>query len=155
MEDSTASAQKSLVPVTSDDLTGSKRCCATRQDGRPCTAYAVEGGELCFFHSPEFSEARRQGGFNSSRIARLEKRLSPRLKPILELLERAMQECHEGTLPATRASAIAALATAYIKVTDAALMESRLEQLEEKFSAIEGEDGKIRRKVTVTRRTPL
>lgn len=155
MEDAKPSDQKSLISAEIPEKTVAPRCSATCQDGRPCSAIAADENGLCIFHSPNWIENRRIGGLNSSRMARLEKRLSPRLKPLLDLLERAITETHEGKLPASRASAIAALATAYIKVTDAAVMESRMQQLEEKFSQVEGEDGKIRRKVTVTRRSAL
>jgi len=132
-----------------------QRCSAICNNGKPCSSFAVAGDGLCVFHSPSFLEARRRGGFNSSRVARLDKKLSPRLRPILDLVERAIRETHDGTLPASRGSAIAALVGALVKCLEAAEFEVRLEQIEEKFTRSEGSNGMDGKAVTVSRRTSV
>lgn len=140
-----------MTTETPQTTTPIQRCTAMCQSGKPCGALAVQGTDRCVFHSDSFMEARARGGRNSSRIARLERRLSPRLRPVLELLEKAIAETYAGTLPASRATAIAALAGAIIKTIDAATYESRLMELEEKIS--EAEDGTQRKTATLVRRT--
>lgn len=60
--------------------TGSRVCSATRRDGQPCRAVATHSG-LCIAHDPSLAEkrqeARRRGGVNSARIARLGKLVPP------------------------------------------------------------------------------
>jgi len=115
-------------------ITERKRCKATRKDGKPCTAFAVIG-DYCVGHWPNSLEARRKGGFHSSKKYRLEAMLPLRLRPVLELLEKSINEVHEGTLKPSDATAIASLATATVRVLEVAILEQRLIELEERFGS--------------------
>lgn len=117
----------SLV-VTSERL----RCTAIKKNGQPCQAWAVKDG-LCVGHQPNSLEARRKGGFHSSKKARLDAMLPGRLRPILELLEKSIEETHAGRLEAKKAQAIASLAGAVVRVLEAGILEERLLRLEEHY----------------------
>lgn len=124
-----ATERDSLVTITD---TQRLRCTAIRKDGQPCQAWAVKDG-LCVGHLPGMLEARRRGGTNSSKKARLDAMLPGRLRPILELLETAIKETHSGQLEAKKAQAIASLAGAVVRVLEAGILEERLLRLEERY----------------------
>jgi hypothetical protein len=63
--------------------------------------------------------------------------MPPRLIPIFDRLERAMEEVHDGTLDPKRATALASLARAAVSVLTAGEMEERLRNIE---SQIDDED---------------
>ena len=109
-------------------------CKARRIDGQPCCARAIIDG-YCFSHSPELAakarEARSLGGLNKARIVRLGKLLPPRLIPVFDTLESALYEVHSGDLEPKAASAMAALASAMVKVLTSGELEERLRKLEE------------------------
>jgi hypothetical protein len=58
-----------------------------------------------------------------------------RLRPVLELLETALTEVHDGHLKPSEATAIAALAGAIVKTIEAGVFEQRLIELEERFGS--------------------
>jgi hypothetical protein len=109
------------------------RCKAIKKDGQLCRAWA-QGSGLCVFHSPESKEARRKGGFNSSKKARADKLLPLRLRPILTLLEQAITEVHEGKIDSKQATAMASLGGAIVRVYESGVLEERLTDLENKAS---------------------
>ncbi len=121
-----------MVSETRALATERKRCCAIRKDGQPCTAFATVG-DYCVGHFPNSLEVRRKGGFNSSKKARLDAMLPGRLRPILELLEKSIEETHSGRLEAKKAQAIASLAGAVVRVLEAGILEERLLRLEEYY----------------------
>ena len=104
------------------DKSNQPRCTATTKNGQPCLGRPSESG-FCFAHDPAFAAtretARVRGGKNSSSRARLEKLMPERLRPTFELLEKAVTEVYEGRLPAQRASAMASLTGALIKIIKA------------------------------------
>lgn len=108
------------------------KCTATRKDGKPCSAWAVLNG-LCIGHQPNSNEARRKGGRNSSKKARSDKLLPLRLRPVLDLLEQAIEEVHKGKLEARQAAAMASLGNAITKVYEAGILEERLSVLEDRI----------------------
>ena len=112
---------------------GQRLCIATKKDGTPCRAPA-RVGPYCVGHAPGANEARRKGGFNSSKQARLNAMLPIRLKPVFELLETALQEVYSGELEPRKAQAIASLAGASVKVLEVALLEQRIIALEERLN---------------------
>jgi len=116
---------------TAGDQWGSlkHRCKATRKDGQPCTASAVSDG-FCIGHCPQAMEARRKGGRNSSKQARLDAMLPARLRPVLGLLEKGVKEVYDGSLEPKKAHAMASLAGALVKVMEAGVFEERLLKLE-------------------------
>ncbi len=109
----------------------SQHCPATRKDGQRCTAIVGPSG-YCIGHSPQAREARRQGGYGRSRAARACKLLPARLRPVADLLEKALEEVHEGQLDPRVATAMASLAGALVKVFQAGEMEERLRVLEKR-----------------------
>ena len=111
-----------------------KRCEATRRDGSPCAGFALPGTSFCFAHDPERqaarAAARRKGGRNSAKVIRLRGLIPPRLLPVYETLEAALQEVHDGKLDPRRAVAMASLARAMVAVLTAGELEERLRRLE-------------------------
>jgi len=109
-------------------------CKATRKDGQPCTAPAVMDG-FCIGHCPQATEARRKGGRNSSRQARLDAMLPARLRPVLDSLEKAMSEVYSGELDPRQAQAMSSLARAMVVVLEVSSLEERVRRLEERLEA--------------------
>jgi len=111
-------------------------CAATRKDGQPCRATPTRDGK-CLAHSPALADKRRaayaRGGRNKSRQARLAKLVAPRLEPVFDLLEGALEEVHAGILDPRRAQAMGSLAGTMVRVLTAGELEGRLRRLEEGF----------------------
>lgn len=109
-------------------------CKATRKDGHPCHAPAIRDG-LCFGHSPALAEkasqARITGGKNRAKSERLRRLVPPRLIPLFDKLENALDEVHDGELEPRIASAMAALAGAMVRVLTSGELEERVRKLEE------------------------
>ena len=63
--------------------------------------------------------ARVRGGKNSSSRARLEKLMPERLRPTFELLEKAVTDVYEGRLAPQKASAMASVTSAMVKIIKA------------------------------------
>lgn len=108
-------------------------CTATRKDGKPCQARATKSG-LCLAHDPGLEEkrqeARRQGGLNKARVARLGRLCPPRLVAVYDHLEEALGQVHKGELDPRAATAMAALAGAMVRVLTSGEIEERLRRLE-------------------------
>ena len=122
-------ARPSVEPVGTRER---QRCAATRVDGQPCRARAGSSG-FCIGHSPGAAAARRKGGFGSSKKARADKLLPVRLRPVLDLLEAAIREVHQGSLDHRQGSAMASLANAIVRVFQAGQLEERVGQLEDRI----------------------
>ena len=122
--------------MTSDARENPDRCQAVKKNRQPCTATAVRNG-YCFGQAPELEatrrEARRKGGAATSKASRASKLLPSRLRPVAELLEKALEEVHSGLLDPRKATAMSSLASALIRVFEAGQMEERLRTLEEKL----------------------
>jgi O-acetylhomoserine/O-acetylserine sulfhydrylase-like pyridoxal-dependent enzyme len=58
--------------------------------------------------------------------------------PIFDVLETALTEVHEGNLEAKRASAMAAIAGAMVRVLSAGELEDRVRRLEERSNRAVG-----------------
>ena len=112
-----------------------RKCAATRRDGEPCQGNALPDSDYCFAHDPELAEkrhaARSQGGKNRANVVRLRGLMPPRLMPIFDRLERAMEEVHDGVLDPKRATALASLARAACTVLQVGEMEERLRNVED------------------------
>ena len=111
-----------------------QRCRATRKDGSLCRGWAQADG-LCVGHSPGAKAARVKGGQHSSKKARADKLLPLRLRPILERLETALGEVHEGELDPRVGSAMASIANVVVKLYESGVMEERLQALEDRLNA--------------------
>ena len=106
-------------------------CGGVKKDGTPCQARALVEGR-CIGHAPGAQEARRTGGHSTSKAARASRLLPVRLRPIVQLLEGALQEVHEGKLAPQAAQALASLARAIVTTFQAGEIEERLRMLEER-----------------------
>jgi len=116
-----------------------KRCVSTKKDGTPCQAPAISPSGYCFMHDPNRAsardEARRRGGKNSCRTARLNKLIPSQLRPIYNMLGRAMVECYQGKLDYRKTNALASVARAMVAVLTAGELEERVRDLESKAEA--------------------
>lgn len=108
---------------------GAQRCPALRKDGQPCRATPGASG-YCVGHDPASAAARAKGGRSTGRAARALRLLPERLRPVADMLARALEEVHSGALEPRRASAMAAVAGALVRVTQAGEMEERVRALE-------------------------
>lgn len=112
----------------------SRYCESLKADGTSCRSLALPSGSYCWAHDPEMAAERRraraQGGANSARSRRLSKLMPERLRPVWDLLEKALTETHAGTLEPRVASAMASLASAMCKVVQLGEMETRLRDVE-------------------------
>ncbi len=113
------------------------RCQSLRKDGQPCRGQAVDG-TYCLAHSPSYrervAEARTKGGHNKSRSARIEKLMPIHLRPVYNLLAKALVETYQGTLTTQQASALSSIAGAMVRVLTAGELEARLRDLETSVS---------------------
>ncbi len=104
-------------------------CPTPTKAGKPCQGRSRESG-YCFAHDPATKDkreaARVKGGENSSHAARLEKLLPSHLRSTFDRLEAAMKQVHEGSLDPRRATAMASLAGAMVKIIKAGEEEAPL-----------------------------
>src|SRR5215210_6841530 len=95
-------------------------CEATRRDGQPCQTPVVADSCFCFAHDPDLAtkrtEARRQGGRNKARVARVQRLVPASLKPTIGTLFTALEEVHAGDLEPKQGQAMAALAGAIARL---------------------------------------
>jgi hypothetical protein len=116
-----------------------KHCAGVRKDGQACQGPVLDGGAYCFTHDPtraaERQAARQKGGHNRGAVVRLRHLCPPRLVPIFDQLETAMQEVHDGTLKPGQAIAMASLARAMCAILTAGELEERLRAIEGRASA--------------------
>lgn len=121
----------------------SDQCRASRRDGSPCGGRPLADG-LCFAHSTATDETRRRGGHNRSRAARSLKMLPERLRPVADILSKALEEVYGGELEPRQASAMAAIAGALVRVIQAGEMEERVRVLEAAAREAEHDRGNSR-----------
>lgn len=116
-----------------------QRCKAKKEDGSPCGAYAVTGGDFCFVHSPahveERTEARRKGGRHNraghgGNLDNVPAQVRT-LNDVLTLLDFTKDELLVMGNSVTRARALIGLAAAYTQAIMNGDIENRLERLEE------------------------
>ena len=109
------------------------KCQALRADGKPCSVRALSDG-YCWAHSPSTADRRRsayaRGGRNRSTAARVTKLVPRDLRPLLDELLSAVGEVHGGSLLPARATAMASLAGAAVKIFETCELTERLEKLE-------------------------
>lgn len=111
------------------------RCHATRRDGERCGSTIVLPSGFCAMHDParrdENAAARSKGGKHSATVVRLRGLLPPRLIPVFERLETALEEVHSGDLDPRAATAMASLGRALVAVLQAGELEERLRNVEQ------------------------
>ena len=106
------------------------RCAASTKTGSPCRALAVSGSPYCNMHGPNAKAIQIKGGKHKANAYRLEDKMSPRLKDVVELLQTAAKQVHEGEITPSQGSALASMATALIKAVESASLEIRVSLLE-------------------------
>jgi len=116
----------------SEDRAGLQRCRAVKKNGDPCGANPGRDG-YCIGHRPGSAEARSKGGAASSRASRAAKLLPARLRPVGDLLDKALREVYEGSLEPRVGTAMAALAGALVKVHSVGELEERMKALESRL----------------------
>jgi len=105
-------------------------CQATTKAGLPCKALAVSGSPYCNMHGPNAKAIQIKGGKHKANAYRLEDKMSPRLKDVVELLGTAAKEVHSGKITPSQGSSLASIATALIKAVESASLEMRVSLLE-------------------------
>lgn len=112
-----------------------KQCAGIRRDGQRCAAPVMGAGPHCFAHDParaaDRDAARRKGGRNSSRVARIHGLLPPRLLPLFDQLEQALADVLSGSLDPRQATAAAAVGRAMVSALQAGELEERLRRVEQ------------------------
>jgi hypothetical protein len=106
------------------------RCQATTKAGLSCRAIPSKGSPYCLFHGPNAKAIQIKGGQHKANAHRLENRMSPRLKDVVELLGTAAKEVHSGKISPSQGSSLASIATALIKAVESASLEIRVSLLE-------------------------
>lgn len=113
-----------------------KHCCATRKDGRPCTAPALGTSPFCFAHDPQRAAdrdaARKKGGQNRGAAARMRGLVPPRLSSTYDRLESVLERLDSGEIEPKTAQAMASVARALVAVLTAGELEERVRMLEGK-----------------------
>jgi hypothetical protein len=107
-------------------------CTALTKVGTRCRGWPDASGK-CPAHRENAREIQVLGGQSRSRQHQLETRLPARMKPVLDLLGRAISETYGGTLKPSQASALAALASALCRVSELSEFESRLLYIEKRM----------------------
>jgi len=126
-----------VMSIIEENQTESKRLCRSpNRDGSPCRARAHADG-YCFSHSPNMAvkrtEARSKGGTNSAKSIRLRALVPPRLIPVFDKLEAALDEVYGGKLEAKQGTAMAAIARAMVAVLTSGELEERVRDIESKL----------------------
>lgn len=130
-------AVKALAIVPSNDeltIQGRPRCRGVKADGLRCGSFQNPRTGFCYYHDPAIDHAAKQakralGGQHSAKVVRLQRMLPPRLRAVFDRLDDAMVDVVAGTLSPARASALAALSSASVRVLQAGEFEEELRRL--------------------------
>ena len=110
------------------------RCHGTNKRGESCGARPIKGRPWCLKHDPGLENQRREwnreGGHRSSNASRAAKRIPADIRAVLDDLYETLAELRSGTLPKGRATEVAAVAGAIVRVYEVASVESRLDRIE-------------------------
>lgn len=117
------------------------QCESRKQDGGQCRANALRGQPFCFSHSPAAKQAKREavakGGRNRCTLRRAAPpREAARVRSIQDvqgLLYRTLEEVRNGVVDADLGRTIGYLAGVAAKVAEAAELDDRVRQVEERF----------------------
>jgi hypothetical protein len=118
------------TPPVDDLQPPAPTCAAQRRDGTPCQGRPLAESPYCFGHQPGANAARAKGGRQRSNVARAAKAVPPKLQVVAGVLESALAKTFEGRMKPQVASALAALAGAYVRVVSAGEIEQRVADLE-------------------------
>lgn len=126
---------------------GRRHCAASRRDGQPCRSFPGFADDRCLAHSetPEAMDARAagaaKGGRHHSNLARALRIVSEGpWSGVAGVLADAIAETYRGSLDPKRGHAIASLARSLVAISDAALVDARLESIESQLAAIRSGD---------------
>jgi hypothetical protein len=117
-------------------LDDTPRCRGTRQDGTPCQAppHAIGASGYCWAHDPTRGEerhaARVKGGQNKATAARVDRLVPATLRPVVTKLLDALDGVETGTLSPRQGAAMAAIASAIVRVYDVGVLSERVAELE-------------------------
>lgn len=101
-------------------------CIGIRADGTPCGSSVIGAGGFCYAHDPDRAEERRRMRVQVTVAAERVRRSSHGdLDGVLERLERAVAEVHDGTLDPQTALAMASLARAMVDTIEVAKSQER------------------------------
>lgn len=119
-------------------------CTASTRSGKPCRNAVHPGEETCFFHLDPSHPARREsaarGGAARSNEARARRRAGDAemtLADVRQLLGVSMTATIAGQIQPGVGSAMAALARAFVTVSEAGEIEERIARLEAAVAARE------------------
>lgn len=93
-------------------------CHGVRTDGNPCQSTFVGPNGFCFAHDPERSVERREVRRRADEVTRRAKGMGGDLTAVVERLERAVAEVHEGVLDPQQALAMASLVRAMVETIE-------------------------------------
>lgn len=122
-------------------------CSAVRRDGSPCSAPRVLGSTLCWAHEPALHEKRDDARRTRRKAPTAATQRATRARPadaarMAVLIEEAIEAVRAGTLTASRAQAISALARSWATLAPSVQGQK---QLAERLDRIEEmADGKLR-----------
>lgn len=110
-------------------------CKATRNDGSPCRAEAVTGGELCFWHDPASREkmleaAQRGGSRRTAELSEAEPLTPERARAILAGV---IGSVASGAMDAATGRAIGYLLQVEARIQEGHDLEKRIAALEQAF----------------------
>ena len=109
------------------------KCLAVKKTGLPCEGRPVLESEWCVSHHPESKEWRKKGGRNKSNVQRAHNRMPDGLKPLVQGLLNGFDEVHSGDLEPRQLTAMAAGASALIRLAEFVLLEERLAKMEDQI----------------------
>lgn len=120
-------------------------CKATKADGSPCTAKAIQGGDFCFFHDPDKKDeakiAQSKGGQSKAVLWTVKPwrglegettiMRAPAPEEIINLLADTIDEVKTGKIDPKVSNAVGYLAGVMLKAMQYEALEERLQAIEE------------------------
>ncbi len=117
----------------------SRQCAAITQSGKRCPNYAVQDSDKCVAHEPRMKEkvaaGRLKGGRGKANAVRARKAIPADLRDVSDVLLQAIRDVESGELYTPKATALATLSRAYVAVYEAGLIESKIQELEDRIAA--------------------
>ena len=111
-----------------------RHCAGKRRDGSACQAKPLPGRDRCWAHDSLTADKRQRayvsGGQAKARVVRAAKILPIQLRPLLSAWVAALKDTRDGALDPRRASAMAMLAGAIVRLYQFVEVEQRLEAIE-------------------------
>lgn len=106
-----------------------QQCERETKAGNRCRGRALPGCDYCAMHSPQSVEGRKLGGERHSTIERAAKRLPPDMRQLVDMLAQGVEDVRDGALKPAQLTAMAAGASAAVKVLELALLSAEIETL--------------------------